>query len=273
MQKISTDVKKRQKYFYAKQASELYDDTIGLVCPFYDIAQEMMFEFISMHLKDCKGIKWVLDIGAGTGAESIKIMKLFDEVNVVAIDFTKEMKKVYEKNILKNTLKNDGKRYLYLVEDVLSKKITPDFLLSHIRDKDSVKKYTAAVSAYTIHHYSLKEKISIYQKVYNSLEDGGVFVNIDLYNYVSKIMSRVSHQAELQWITNQFENPDKKYDKARKISKKDRQVLSTAWINHYNYDNILHTVEKQVDILRKVGFKDVESPYRYYENGLIWAKK
>jgi cyclopropane fatty-acyl-phospholipid synthase-like methyltransferase len=272
MLNISTDIKKRQKYFYAKQASELYDDTIGLVCPYYDVVQEMMFNLLSIHFKACNGTQWLLDIGAGTGAESIKIMKKYSDVNVVAIDFTEEMKDVYKQNY-KNWIGDDEKRYIYLVEDFLSPKMSSDKLLSCIGSNVGSEHYSAIVTAYTIHHYELAEKREMYKKVYSLLGEGGVFMNIDLFDYKSKLMTRVAHQNEISWISGQFKNPDEKFDKAKNISEQDRGMLSKAWINHYNYDNILHPISSQVEILKEIGFSEVENPYRYYENGLIWARK
>jgi len=40
-----------------------------------------------------------------------------------------------------------------------------------------------------------------------------------------------------------------------------------------NYDNILDSVESQIEILKKIGFKEVECVFKYFQQGIIVAVK
>lgn len=279
MIKLDLKIENRQKYFYAKQASELYDDTIELVCPYYSVAHHMLVDivrnfFSTSGSKMPTTKKWILDVGAGTGAESIPLMKEFPFVNIVAVDFTNEMKSVFEKNFnqsVDSSFKED--RYKYLTSDFISSELTADYLKSLISTHELKNYYSVVVSAYTIHHYDLEDKKKFFQKIFNVLKEGGIFINIDLFNYHSPILSKIAHENDVDWIKSQFKNPSEQFSKAKYISEKERKLLSKAWLNHYTYDNILHPVSTQLSILKDVGFSEVANPFIYYQNGLIWARK
>jgi tRNA (cmo5U34)-methyltransferase len=279
MIKLDLKLENRQKYFYAKQASELYDDTIELVCPYYSVAHHMLVDlvrnfFTANSFKNSTKKNWILDVGAGTGAESIPLMQEFPNVNVVAVDFTSEMRKVFEKNFNQEVgTAAKEVRYKYLTSDFMSSELTPDFLKNLISPPSEKNQYSIVVSAYTIHHYDLEDKKKFYQKIFNVLKQGGVFINIDLFNYDSPMLSKIAHENDIEWIKAQFKNPSSQFKNAPNIPEKERKVLSKAWVNHYTYDNILHPVSTQLSLLKDVGFSEVANPFIYYQNGLIWARK
>lgn len=279
MIKLDLKIENRQKYFYAKQASELYDDTIELVCPYYTVAHHMLVDLVRDFF-NASGSKlsttknWILDVGAGTGAESIPLMKEFPFVNVVAVDFTSEMKKVFEKNFNQSIgTATQEVRYKYLSSDFMGVELTADSLKKLISPPSEKNYYSIVVSAYTIHHYDLEDKKKFYQKIFNVLKEGGIFINIDLFNYDSPMLSKIAHENDIDWIKSQFKNPSSQFSKANNISEKERKLLSKAWVNHYTYDNILHPVSTQLSLLKDVGFCEVANPFIYYQNGLIWARK
>jgi len=279
MIKLDLKIENRQKYFYAKQASELYDDTIELVCPYYNVAHHMLVDlvrnFFSMGGSKMPTTKnWILDVGAGTGAESIPLMQEFPYVNVVAVDFTNEMKNVFEKNFNQNIGSGTKEvRYNYLTSDFMAPELTADYLKNLISTPALKNYYSVVVSAYTIHHYDLEDKKKFYQKIFNVLKEGGIFINIDLFNYDSPMLSKIAHENDVDWIKSQFKNPSQQFSNAANIPEKERKLLSKAWVNHYTYDNILHPVSTQLSLLKEVGFSEVANPFIYYQNGLIWARK
>lgn len=271
---------KQSTFFYAKKSSMIYDDTIELVCPYYRVAHQMLLDLINVYFNSIplyknidNGTKWILDIGAGSGTESIGIMKSFPFVNVVCVDLMNDMKKVYLKNFIRTFGKDKLKdRYIYIHDDFLK----TSFLnkLENISKEFNFESgFPIIVSAYTIHHYNLNIKKKFYKLIFKLLAKGGIFINIDLFNHESKTMTNIAHNFDINWIINQFKSPSREFSKSQQINIIERIDLSKKWVKHYQRDNILDPISTQVNLLKNIGFGEVANPFIYYQNGLIWAKK
>jgi SAM-dependent methyltransferase len=133
--------RKKEKFFYAEVEAGVYDATIELTTPYYALAVETMDYLITEYLKKNRNHSskiLVLDIGAGTGNESIKILKKFPFVEVLAIDFCEPMELEYHKNWVKTFGSDEPNRYEYWVENFINcdlDKFT-DYLKSMILPKN-----------------------------------------------------------------------------------------------------------------------------------------
>ena len=107
-----------------------------------------------------KNIENILDLGAGTGLELIKLYKVYPSVHTTAIDISDGMlRKLKERNISDNiTIVNKS-----------------------FFDYDFGNDIDAVISTQALHHFEPKDKITLYKKVYNCLKDGGVFINEDYF--------------------------------------------------------------------------------------------
>ena len=104
--------------------------------------------------------KNIIDLGAGTGLQLIKVYKEFPNVKTTAIDVSDEMlKKLEERHISDNiTIVNES-----------------------FFDYDFETNIDAVISTQALHHFEPKDKLILYKKVYDCLRNNGVFVNEDYF--------------------------------------------------------------------------------------------
>lgn len=116
--------------------------------------KEKIVEFIP---KDTKNI---IDLGAGTGLQLIKVYKEFPEIKTTAIDVSDEMlKKLAERNISDNiTIINES-----------------------FFDYEFGLNVDAVISTQALHHFDSNDKLTLFKKVYNCLKNDGVFINEDYF--------------------------------------------------------------------------------------------
>lgn len=96
------------------------------------------------------------------------------------------------------------------------------------------KRYTAAVSVESLHHFTEKQKGSLYQRLFHALREGGYFILTDYFAESDKLEKEY------------FEN-------LRKL--KEEQNITDNDL--YHYDTPL-TVEHEMELLRNAGFSNVE---------------
>ncbi len=93
---------------------------------------------------------------------------------------------------------------------------------------DFGNEYDAVISTSALHHFKKDEKIKLYQKVYNCLKENGQFINCDKIALTDDVEENQLHELE------------------------------------HNIDNYKHidtplTVEHEIEILEKIGFKNIAS--------------
>ncbi|OPJ62859.1 class I SAM-dependent DNA methyltransferase [Clostridium oryzae] len=181
------------------------------------------------YIPHCSNLK-LLDLGCGTGLELKEIFKINPTVNVTGIDLSKKMlaklKEKYEEKQEQISLINE----------------------SYVDIEYGKEAYGAVVSVETLHHFAHQEKLKIYKKIYDSLIDGGVYVETD---YVAKD----------QEYEDYFFNELKRIKEENKITE-----------GFYHYDTPC-TVENIIILMEKAGFKEAELKWREEGTAIIVAKK
>lgn len=245
--------KDNQDYFKEDIVVNNFDDYQKGLIPGYDLIFQAMEDVVTIHFEKEKdavdGI--ILDIGAGTGNESRVILKLdkFKDMKILAIDYSDKMERKFKEKIDQHNIED------YIIKDIMS------------LSKDSIQKYTnkcrIALSGYTIHHFHTDEKREIYEKMFDLLAPGGLLLNIDLFTYESECIRQSAHDFEIKFINTNIKN----------------ECVKQEWLNHYNNTNnndshnALDPVEVQIDMLKEIGFVDVECVFRYWQQGIIRATK
>ena len=231
---------------------EKYDETIQQVTPGYDLIYIALIEVMKSHFRpDIKG--YIFDVGAGTGAESIRIMKEFDNLETIAIDYSGEMQKSFESNIDQSM----RSKCQYFIQDILNIPTDAE-IMNYCYKKNNSSGVKVALSSYTIHHFCIDDKKKTYEMMYDFLEPGGLLINIDLFTYKSNPVKNSAHKFDIDYING------------AKIDTEEKD----KWVKHYESDeNVLDTVELQIEMLRKIGFRDVECVFRYWQQGIIIARK
>ena len=274
----------RKKFFYAESDAGMYDYTIECVVPQYKLLHDAMLWLLTQHFsqhhnlepKKVKGT--VLDIGSGTGTESILLLRKFPHLKVVALDLcNKFMAPIFKANYIESFQgKNDiDKHVQFVTGDFLADAGNPKSLLDKLNkfSNGDEKRFSAIISAFTIHHFSQSDKQVAYDRIYSLLKPGGIFFNADLFNYEADTLKKYADRFDIEWIKNQFRNPAKEFVKSLKVDIKERNRLSKLWLEHYMNDNILHSATLQKKFLLDAGFSEVGIPFRYFQVGLLYALK
>ena len=192
------DLKKRSremKDFFNERIDE-YDDLHLKIIK----AKEKIVDFIP---KDAKNI---IDLGTSTGLQLIKVYKEFPNIKTIAIDVSDEMlKKLEDRHISDNiTIVNES---------------FFDYDFGCCRD--------AVISTQALHHFDPKDKLVLFKKIYDSLKEGGVFINEDYY-------------------VESLEEEKKGFDDYKNLVKGEGK----------HYDTPL-TIEHEIELLKEAGFSNI----------------
>lgn len=178
----------------------------------------------------------VLDLGAGTGLLTYYWYKAFPNANFTLVDLAADMLKVAEKRF-------DGlQNFDYCVSDYLEQYPT--------------EKFDAVISALSIHHLENLDKEKLFGKVYNSLNDGGVFVNYDQFCADSEQMSEKYNR----YWENELENGG--------LSSRDIQL----WHERRTLDKEC-SVLQEIEMMKRSGFSSVQCVYSCRKFAVIMGTK
>ena len=170
------------------------------------------------------GVRRILDLGTGDGRLLAIVRKEHPETEAVAIDFSPAMLEAATKRFAEDS------------------RVT---LLEHNMDAPlpALGKFDAVISSFAIHHLVDARKRELYGEVYELLNPGGVFCNLE---HVASPSQKL-HEEFLQRIGFTVETEDP--------------------------SNKLLDVETQLGWLREIGFLDVDCHWKWRELALLAAKR
>jgi len=204
-------------------AAEDYDRTRRRLVPGFDDFYRAAIDLIRFpHDSRLR----VLDLGAGTGLMSAFIAYSFPQARITMVDISSQM---LERARARFEL--GGERFRFEVSD---------YGVDPIQEK-----YDAVVSALSIHHLSDEQKRSLFDRIYNALNDGGVFVNAEQFRGATPERHRLHHE---RWIT-----------RVRELGVDDRDLA--AALERMKFDRAA-TLEDQLEWLREAGFRDIDCAYK-----------
>jgi SAM-dependent methyltransferase len=109
--------------------------------------------------------------------------------------------------------------------------------------------YDVVLSTYSLHHFNEEEKLFLYRKIYASTNENGVFIEGDYI--VNSLEKQFFHLSELNRL-------------------KREQGICDGESFHYD---IPLTVETQVGLLNKAGFRDVKIAKQWDNTGIFVARR
>lgn len=274
------DEEKRRKFFYAMNEAKMYDETINLVAPYYNLMHEMILDLVeenfSEELIDSKKDIIALDIGSGTGEEAIQLLEKIPALKLIAVDLCQPMLDIFQQRATESNI-NKG-RYRLIEADILEEGALQK-IQSEAQEHFNATKFDLVISAFTIHHFissdDNNEKEKVFQLINSLLKDDGLFILGDLFNYKeeSATLTNTISNFETNWISGNFEEQATLVDSSDTERAIKLRSLGYAWRCHYQWDNRLDSITRQMNMLKKSGFTEVGNPFRYWQVGLLWAKK
>lgn len=209
-----------------------YDGLIPRLIPRYREQHDLILQLIpfetNAHIK-------VLDLGAGTGILSALILQAFPQANVLAFDIAEKMLKVCQTNL-----------------SAYQERLT--LQQGNFAEDNFGNGYDLVVSGLAIHHLDSAGKQTLFKKLFQSMNSGGILLIRDI---VTAATPRLTEQYEQLW---------RQYIKA---SGED----DAAWFQKYLEEDIPSSVEEQTRWLSKAGFADTACHWRHLNFAIFGGVK
>ena len=170
----------------------------------------------------------VLDLGAGTGLYSGMVQAVFPNAEFTLLDLATEM------------LEQAKARFQQMGK-------SPKILLGDYVKTDLSDSYDLIISALSIHHLSDSDKQHLYQRIYNALKPGGMFINADQVLGRTPELERFYQQ---QWLNTVRD---------RGISEEHLRAAQ----HRMTYDR-LAPLDAQMQWLEAAGFQNVDCWYKHF---------
>jgi len=207
-----------------EEEAEIFDKTILKLIPHYS---EMIDALVSSIPFDHGEPVSVIDLGCGTGTVARKIKDVFPNAKISCLDIAENMINLAQKKL-------GG---------------CADCYVGDFYNFEFDKKYDVAVSSLALHHLENDDdKKLFYRKIYDALNDNGVFYNADVVLgssgilqdlYLAKWKAFMNRSVSLEEIENKWMTNYRTEDRPARL------------MNHFNW-------------LRDIGFGDVDVVWKYY---------
>ncbi len=210
-----------------------YDANRKKFIPCFNDYYESTTKFIASNITQPKRI---LDLGAGTGLLSYFWYQHFPAAEYVLVDIAEDMLQVARKRFAEiDTVSYQAADY--------SKELP-------------AQDFNVIVSALSIHHLENDDKARLFERIYDKLPEGGLFVNYDQF---------CAGQADMDdWFDSYWEN---------QLAESGLTEHDIAlWKERRKLDREC-SVEEEVAMLGKCGFQSVKCVYSYQKFSVIAAIK
>lgn len=213
--------------------AEEYDSNRRKFIPCFGDFYRNTTQFITANLEEPKRI---IDLGAGTGLLTHFWYQQYPNAEYVLVDIADEMLNIARKRF-------DG------IGNV-------SYQVMNYMDQLPDSDFDVVISALSIHHLEDSNKKILVSQIYDSLPDGGLFVNYDQF---------CAGQPQLnQWYDSYWENH------LSDSGLTDRDI--ELWKERRKLDREC-SVEQEMDMLKSSGFKAVKCVYSYQKFSVIVAVK
>lgn len=213
--------------------AKAYDGKRRAFIPCFDDYYINSTKFIACVINEPKR---VLDLGAGTGLLTSFWYEEFPDADYVLDDISIEML-----NIAKERFR-DASNFYYVTDNYC--------------EALPIGNFDAIISALSIHHLDDTEKQCLFNRVYDKLPDGGVFVNYDMFN------------ADTSEMTNHYN----RYWENAVLN----CGLPVVDIEHWQKGRSIDkecSVSEEIAMLHSAGYKNVSCIYSNLKFGVILAIK
>lgn len=216
------------------------------------LAQEQIGVMMSILKSREQSVERFLDLGCGDGILGAAVLGEYPSAQGVMVDFSdsmlaqarEQLKEYADQLVFENLDYGD----LIWVASVQSK-----------------GPFQAIVSGYSIHHQPDTRKREIYAEIFDLLEPGGWFVNIEHIAPTAQLATDLfNHQiVEAYYAIEQ-----------RSGGKRTREEMADVYMNRPDQAaNKLLSVDLQCEWLREIGYEEVDCYFRIYELVVFAGRK
>jgi len=198
----------------------------------FKIMKSLYSHFLANKMED-NPIKF-LELGCGDGRITQELLSINKSLEGTLIDGSKEM------------IENAKKR-LKLYPNLNYIQITFQELI-----KSDLNKFDFIVSSLAIHHLSFDQKKTLFEYIYDNLNDNGFFLNIDVVKAPFLDLEEWYLLLWKEWITEKDSENDG-----------NESFIHIPEKYKNNPDNHPDTLKKQLNSLESIGFKNVDCYYKY----------
>lgn len=159
---IIADTPETMSDFFNKRAAS-YEDHMKCILEYIE---EFYDAVVSCVPNTAKCLE-VLDLGCGTGIQTLKLLKKCPSAKVLAIDVSDEMLNLYSEKLseYKTNIKTKN--------------------ISIFDYEFPESKYDYIIATEMMHHFTVAEKLELYKKINRSLKTGGLYLEAD-YHFLSQ---------------------------------------------------------------------------------------
>jgi tRNA (cmo5U34)-methyltransferase len=216
---------KKVKQHFEEEAKE-FDEIIVKLIPYY---HQMVNALVNSIHFDSQAKINVIDLGCGTGTIAKKISEHYKNSRIVCLDIATNM--------------------IEIAKIKLSNHVNTEFLTEDFSKIEFKEKYDVVVSSLALHHLETdKQKKEFYKKIYEILNESGLFLNADVVLASSEYWQKQNMQ---QWT---------EYMKKR-VSE---QEIKNHWIPKYESEDRPAVLVDQITWLKEIGFKYIDVIWKYF---------
>lgn len=216
-----------------EQAAKEFDSNIKKLIPRYD---EMIDILVSMIPFSKESEFTMIDLGCGTGTISKAVKDHFPNADITCVDISEKMLEMTSSKM------NGGINC-----------IQADF-----NTFEFPKQYNLILSSLALHHLENDEdKLKFYRKIYSSMTDDGMFINIDI------VLGSDDH------IQNVYIN---KWMEFMREAISEEKIISKV-LTDYEAEDRPASLVTHLELLKKCGFPCVDVIYKFYNYAVFLGKK
>jgi len=217
--------------------ASVYDSGIEAIVPRYD---ELHDAILNAPPHDRGQPVRVLELGAGTGELTTKLLTRFPESTVRAVDHSEQML-------------DEAERKLDAFGDraTLTQGAFPD---DYPREQGE---YDLVVSSLAVHHLDETDKRALFDAIHESLAPGGWFLNGDVIQFEAAHLETLADDMIENWVRSKGW---------------DEEEFMDIWEASDDYDDP-STLTDQLVWLRESGFDAVTSIWQYYDFAVYGGQK
>lgn len=212
-------------------AADNYDGLRSQIIPHMDIYYRTAVE-LTMSYDEPN----ILDLGAGTGILTGLLYDIHRNSSFTLLDLSEQM-------LDKARSKFDGLDNFTFIEG--------NYLTMPFEEN-----YDIIISSLSIHHLDDKQKYTLYEKIYNHLNDGGIFINADEVLAPTDTLERMYKDKENGHLMMQDISEDQK-----------EEILYRRTLDRPS------TLDDNLRWLSQIGYTNVDVIYKYYRYFVLYGQK